>query len=97
MCSNSAGFKQLTREVKMAGKVDCFRSLLPKDRRLYVVIDVTDNAMTHENPFDTVEKAKAYVVKDVGEGNCELGDVEIWEMRPILKPRKIETAWDNIS
>jgi hypothetical protein len=62
-----------------------------------VVIDVTDNAMTHENPFDTVGKAKAHVVKDAGEGNCELGDVEIWEMRPILKPRKIETVWDNIS
>ena len=66
-------------------------------RRLYAVIDVSDNnTMTHENPFDTVEEAKAHVIEDVGEGNCELKDVEIWEMRPILKPRNIETVWDKI-
>lgn len=66
-------------------------------RRLYAVVDVSDyNTMTHDNPFKTVEDAKAHVVGDVGEGNCELKDVEIWEMRPILKPRKIETVWDDI-
>jgi hypothetical protein len=68
-----------------------------QNRRLYVVINPSEgNTMTHENPFDTVEEAKARVIEDVGEGNCELGDVEIWEARPVLKPRKIETAWDNI-
>jgi hypothetical protein len=66
-------------------------------RRMYAVVDVSDdNMMTHERAFKTIEDAKAHVVEDVGEGNYELVDMEIWEMRPIMKPRKIETVWDKI-
>ena len=63
-------------------------------RRLYAVVE--GNKMTHDDPFKTVKEAKEHAVEDANASDTDLGDVEIWEMRPILKPRNIETVWDDI-
>ena len=68
-----------------------------QNRRMYAVIKPDDNnEMQNENPYDTIEQAKTSIIEDVADGNYDLEDVEIWEMRPIMRPLKLETAWENI-
>jgi hypothetical protein len=63
-------------------------------RRLYAII--VNNEPQADEIFTTIDEAKAAIVTDVDNGNYEMEDAEVWEMKPILRARKLDVAWDEI-
>jgi hypothetical protein len=66
-------------------------------KKVYIIVTDDNHELQHDVTYTTLEEAKAAIMECVENGEYEINDVEIWAATPCLKPKKLETVWEEIT